>query len=308
MIKYKRMNFVGNAYLFSEMYYLQEVFDMRYIIKIIIIGAVQGLTEFLPVSSSGHTAVLKAIFGLSEMGIAFDVLLHFGTLIAVCLFYYKDILALATEVVEVIKDIFRGRNLFDRNRPYRVLLIMMTVTTIPTAIVGILLEDLFEFSNIAVVGALLLINSLLLYISDKIEIGTKTARTASVKDALIVGLLQSCAIAPGISRSGTTIFAGKLSGFDTQFAVKYSFLCSLPTILGAILLKLGNLFSQPLSKEQGIGYLLAFATSAVVGYLSLNLLKMLTKGKRMKYFSVYCFLLGVFCIVYGVTVYIVSMR
>lgn len=272
------------------------------IIKTIIVGIVQGLTEFLPVSSSGHIAIFKELFGLDEAGVAFDVLLHFGTLIAVCIFYFKDIVALIVEVFELIKDIFTGKKIFNTERPYRVLLIMLVITTIPTAIAGLLLEDLFEtiFTSLIVIGCALLLTSALMYIIGKIKIGEKHEKDITIKDALVVGLCQSCAIVPGLSRSGSTIFGGRISGFDPQLAVKYSFLCSLPTILGAIVLKIGDLFDESLGNTQIIGYALSFVAAAVVGYLALKLLDHMAKRRNMKPFAIYCLVVGVFCIVYGV--------
>ena len=272
------------------------------IIKTVIVGIVQGLTEFLPVSSSGHIAIFKEVFGLSEAGVAFDVLLHFGTFIAVCIFYFKDIVALIVEFFELVKDIFKGRKIFNKERPYRVLLIMLVVTTIPTAIAGLLLEDLFEtiFTSLIVIGCALLLTSALMYIIGKIKVGEKQAKDITFKDALVVGLCQSCAIVPGLSRSGSTIFGGRLSGFSPQLAVKYSFLCSLPTILGAIVLKIGDLFEDSLGNTQIIAYALAFVASAVVGYLALSMLDHMAKRKNMKPFAIYCLVVGVFCIVYGI--------
>ncbi len=272
------------------------------VIKIVIVGIVQGLTEFLPVSSSGHIAIFKEIFGLSENGVAFDVLLHFGTLIAVCVFYYKDIIALVFEAIELVKDIFKRNKIYNKERPYRVLLLMLIITTIPTAIAGLLLEDLFEtvFTSLLVIGIALLITSALMYIISNIKVGTKQAKDITVKDALVVGLCQSCAITPGISRSGATIFAGRISGFDTQLAVKYSFLCSLPAVLGSVVLKIGDLFEQSLSNTQVTGYIIAFIASGIVGFLSLNMLNMMAKKRNMKPFSIYCACAGLFCIVYSI--------
>ena len=274
------------------------------IIKTIIIGIVQGVTEFLPVSSSGHIRIFKEIFGLSETGLVFDVLLHFGTLIAVCIFYYKDIIALILEFFALIRDIFSfgKRKIFNKERPYRILLIMIIITTIPTAIAGLLLEDLFDtiFSSIIVVGFALLLTSALMYITSKIKVGSKKAGDITVKDALVVGLCQSCAIVPGLSRSGSTIFGGRISGFDLQLSVKYSFLCSLPAILGAIILNVGDMFEQSLTSNQLIGYIGAFIAATVVGYLSLNMLNMMAKKKNLKPFAYYCAFAGLLCIVYGI--------
>ena len=276
------------------------------IIKTIIIGIVQGVTEFLPVSSSGHIRIFKEIFGLSEAGLAFDVLLHFGTLIAVCVFYYKDIIALIIEFFALVRDIFSfgKRKIFNKERPYRILLIMIIVTTIPTAVAGLLLENLFDtiFSSIIVVGVALLITAVLMYVTSHIEAGNKTARDITFKDALVVGLCQSCALVPGLSRSGSTIFAGRISGFSMKLAVKYSFLCSLPAVVGAIILNIGDLFSQSLTSNQITGYIGAFIASAVAGYLSLNMLSMMAKKKNLMPFAYYCVFAGLLCIVYGIVV------
>lgn len=309
MIKYKRMNFVGIAYLFIEMCCLQEVFDMKYVLKTVIIGIIQGVTEFLPVSSSGHAAILKDVFGLSEESVGFDVLLHMGTLIAVCVFYRRDIAALAREAVRLVVDTFSGKRAFERNNEYRVLLIMIIVTTLPTAVVGFLLENVFEtlFSSVTAVGFSLIITSVMLYISGKFDNGKKQAADITLMDALVVGIFQSCAITPGISRSGATTFAGRLSGFDARFAVRYSFLCSLPTVLGALVLKGKEIFVQSFSGTHAVAYVLAFVASAVVGYLSLELLNKISNKRRMKSFSVYCLLLGSLCIIYGAVKNVMSM-
>ncbi len=274
------------------------------IIKTIIIGIVQGLTEFLPVSSSGHIRIFKELFGMDDVGIAFDILLHLGTFIAVCIFYFKDIIALITELFSLIGDIFSfgKKKILNKERPYRVLLIMLIVTTIPTAIAGLLLEDLFDtiFTSIIVVGAALLLTAVLMTILSHTKQGDKTAEDITFKDALVVGLCQSCALVPGLSRSGSTIFGGRISGFNMQFAVKYSFLCSLPTILGAIVLKIGDLFETALEPNALIGYAGAFVAAIIVGLLSLKMLDMMAKKKNLMPFAYYCTAVGIFCVIYGI--------
>lgn len=273
-------------------------------IKTIIIGIVQGLTEFLPVSSSGHIRIFKELFGLSESGLAFDVMLHLGTLIAVCVFYRKDIAALAVETVYFVRDIFSfdGKRIFNTSRPYRILLTMMIITTVPTAVAGYFLEELFDtvFSSLAVVGIALIITALLMYITSYAEVGCKTEKDITVKDALIVGVCQSCALVPGLSRSGATIFGGRISGFDMRFAVKYSFLCSLPAVLGAIILNLYDMLSVSAYSESLTGYIGAFIASAVTGCLSLKLLDKMAKKKKLVPFACYCGIVGVICIAYGI--------
>lgn len=274
-------------------------------IKTIVIGIVQGLTEFLPVSSSGHIRIFKEIFGLSETGLAFDVLLHFGTLIAVCTFYKKDVAALIVECAYLAGDIFSfdKKRIFNRERPYRILLIMIIITTIPTAVAGFLFEDLFDtvFSSLTVVGVALIISALLICIASHAKPCAKKQEDMSITDAVAVGLCQTCALVPGLSRSGATIFGGRISGFDMPFAVKYSFLCSLPTILGAMILKVGELFSENLVPELAAGYVGAFVASAAVGFLALKLLDKMAKRRSLMPFAYYCIIVGAICIVCGAT-------
>lgn len=273
-------------------------------VKTIIIGIVQGLTEFLPVSSSGHIRIFKELFGLSENGLAFDVMLHLGTLIAVCVFYRKDIAALAVETVYFVKDIFSfdGKRIFNTSRPYRILLVMIMITTVPTAVAGYFLEELFDtvFSSLAVVGIALIITALLMYMASYAEVGCKTEKDITVKDALFIGLCQSCALVPGLSRSGATIFGGRISGFDMRLAVKYSFLCSLPAVFGAIILNLHGMLSASAYSEGITGYIGAFVASAVTGCLSLKLLDKMAKKKKLVPFVYYCGVVGAMCIAYGI--------
>lgn len=276
------------------------------IIKRIIIGIVQGLTEFLPISSSAHIRICKEIFSLSDEGVAFDVLLHFGTLVAVCIFYRKDVWGLIKEAFLFLRDIlsFGKTKVFDFNRPQRLMLVMITITTIPTAIVGFLLEDAVEniFSSLVFVGIALVLTSLMLVVTDKIQQHEPEKNESEIcaKDAFLIGICQSCAVVPGLSRSGATVFGGRVCGFDLRFAVKYSFLCSLPAIIGAIVLKAGDISTAAMTPVDAIGYVAAFAVSAAVGYLSLGLLDMLAKKKNFKLFAYYCAIVGVICIAYSI--------
>ncbi len=275
------------------------------IIKKIIIGIVQGITEFLPVSSSGHIRIFKEIFALSEDGLVFDVLLHMGTLIAVCVFYHKDVVQLMKELFAFIRDIFSfgKRNPFCIENPQRRLFIMIMITTIPTALAGIFLDDIVEnvFSSLIFVGISLMITAFLLIAADKITCQYNKDETEIMKkDAFMVGLCQACAIVPGISRSGATVFAGKASGFNMEVAVKYSFLCSLPAIIGAIVFKFKDIAKLSLDINQIAGYVAAFVASAVTGYLSLGLIDVVAKKNKLSVFAYYCIAVGIGCILYCV--------
>ena len=277
---------------------------MLEVLKAIALGIIQGLTEFLPVSSSGHLKIFSEVLHFQDSSIAFDVLLHLGTLIAICIFYFRDIVGLIVEFFMLIRDLFSfGKyKIFDGERPRRILLIMIIITSIPTAIAGLLLEEIIDtaFSSLILVGIALLITSTLMSIIDKLPQGKKKAGQITVGNALTVGLIQSAAIIPGISRSGSTIFAGRLCGFDTALCVKYSFLCSLPAVAGAAILKIGDLFAETLSSIQITSYILGFVASAIVGYFALRLLNMMAKRRNFKPFAYYCAAAGAFSIIYGI--------
>lgn len=283
------------------------------IAETIFLGIVQGIAEFLPVSSSGHLAIFKNIFGLQEMGITFDVLLHLGTLLAVFLVYWKDIKKLIIDGIGIIVDCFRNIITFIRckihktkpqyikviNSTYRRFALLIIVSTIPTGIIGILASDLIESvsAGLIIPGICLLITGVLLLISDSIESGMKKIADTSYKNAIIIGIAQGFATLPGISRSGTTITACLLSKFDRSYAVKYSFIMSIPAILGAAIVELKDIGSENLSSGLLINYLIGMVVAAVVGYISIKTMLIVVRNKKFKYFAYYCFLAGTFAIV-----------
>lgn len=198
-----------------------------------ILGFVQGVAEFLPISSSGHLTLFQHFFGLAEPDNLFNVLLHFATLLAVCIYYFQD-------VAEMIVEFFRGiAALFSRhpspgNPPEaRRLVLLVIVGTLPLFAV-LLIKNKVEAlgSNPYFVSCALLVTGCILFCSDRMAGGRKNARNATLKDVLLVGVAQGFATIPGLSRSGCTISAGMARGFDRKFAVRYSFLMSLPAVLG----------------------------------------------------------------------------
>ncbi|MCR4658161.1 MAG: undecaprenyl-diphosphate phosphatase [Lachnospiraceae bacterium] len=280
----------------------------------IAMGIVQGLTEFLPVSSSGHLAILKNILNVdTDTGILFDVLLHVATLIAVFLVFYKDIIKLLSEFVKIAADSFSntGRffsNLFakDDKKPYKKLgstsyrrfVIMIIISTIPTAVIGVLLKNVVEgvSGNLLVTGICLLGTGGILLLSDFVEERHKKPKDASYADAAAVGTAQGIATLPGLSRSGCTIVAGLLCGFDRKFAVKYSFIMSMPAILGALILELKDIESGLSGAEIG-AYIVGMIFALVVGYVALVLTVRLVMSKYFKFFSYYCFAVGAISLV-----------
>ena len=279
----------------------------------IILGIIQGLTEFLPVSSSGHLALFKGLFNLeSDGGVLFDVLLHVATLIAVFAMYYKDIIKLLAEFGGICADVFVNIRIFFRNisainkegykqivtNMYRKFVVMLLISCIPTAIIGALLNDVVDVvgDNLLVVGFCLIGTGGILFLSDTITNGVKKQKEATYKDAAYIGISQGVATLPGISRSGTTITACLLCGFDRKYAVKYSFIMSMPAILGALILKLFKL-SESAASAPTAGIILGMLLAAIVGYASLYIVNKLVLNKGFKYFWIYCMVMGTLSII-----------
>lgn len=285
------------------------------ILQSIVMGLVQGLAEFLPISSSGHLAIFKEILNINvETGLLFDVLLHIGTLLAIFIAFWKDIKELIIEGLKIIGDFFKnvwylitniGKTPDNKKAyvpmaatPYRRFVLLIIVSTIPTGILGIVLQKTIESasSGILVPGIFLIITGILLQIADRVPTGTLTAENTSYTKALIVGISQGIATMPGLSRSGTTITAGLLCGFERNFAVRYSFIMSIPAVLGAALLEVMD-FEPGMVDTNEIGaYLIGMVVAAVVGYLSIKTMLVIVRGKKFKYFSFYCFFIGAIAI------------
>ena len=280
----------------------------------VLMGIIQGLTEFLPVSNSGHLALINGIFGVeTDGGILFEVLLHVATLAAVCAVYYKDIIRIVLDFFAICKDVcinigrfFKNISAINRQEyvqicttPHRKLVVMLIISTIPTGIMGVLLDDVVEAvsGNLLIVGLCLLGTGGILFLSDLIENGSKKQKDANFGDSLIVGITQGFAVLPGLSRSGTTITGCLLCGFDRKFAVKYSFLMSVPAILGALVLEL---FKLPGSEGTGVSAgacIVAMLLAAVIGYFALRLVNALAVNRKFKPFWIYCFAVGAIAII-----------
>lgn len=264
-------------------------------------GLVQGLTEFLPVSSSGHLVIFGEILGLQiDDGNAFAVLLHLATFISVCIVYYKDIIELIKEFFLMIADICRGR--FDFKRPYRRMLIMLIIATVPAVVVGVIFK-MFDIdailSNLLMVGFMLLITAVLMFIVDRFNKNTFDALNAKYSSAFAVGLAQACALMPGLSRSGSTITAARALGYKKEFAIKFSFLMSLPAILGAAVLEGAGLIGSGGFSVEIVPLAVGFIAAAVSGVLAIKFLINLLNKNKFYFFSVYCALAGAVSIVFG---------
>jgi undecaprenyl-diphosphatase len=272
-------------------------------------GLIQGLTEFLPVSSSGHLALFKILFGVdTDTGILYDVLLHVGTLIAIFAVYYKDLLKLIAEGFLIIRDalvnvaIFFGNLRKAAKAPYRKVInsgyrkfvMLIIVSTIPTGVIGVLCKDVVEMASelLIVPGICLIITAILLLIADHVKDGDKLPKQITYTNAFGIGIAQGIATLPGLSRSGTTITACLLSGFQRNFAVKYSFIMSIPAVLGALVLELGDITTVGIGSAEMLYYIIGMAIAAVVGYICIKTMLVIVRKKKFLGFSIYCFIVG----------------
>lgn len=263
----------------------------------VFMGFVQGVAEFLPISSSGHLSLMQHFFGFEEVDNLFNILLHFATLIAVCVVYWKDIVEMVLEFFRGLASLLtkRGSREVDRPPEARRLVLLVILGTLPLLLV-IPIEDKVELlgNSPIFVSIALLVTGFILFFSDRMARGKKNGRTATVVDALLVGVAQAFATVPGLSRSGCTISAGMLRGFDRKFAVRYSFLLSLPAVLGATLLKVVKTIS-----DGGINtallpkYLIGMVVAGVVGYFSIRLVQLLADKGKFGKFSIYCWIAGI---------------
>lgn len=266
----------------------------------VLLGLIQGVTEFLPISSSGHLAIAEHLLGqtgASDIPGFFDVLLHLGTLIAVFAAYWEDIREMVLEFFSGIGDLARGTTP-SPVPPARRLILLIVVGTLPLFAV-LPVKDLVEGlgDNMYFVAAALLVTGCLLFASDRVKKGRKTERTATLLDAVLVGAAQAVATCPGISRSGTTITAGCFAGFERKFAVRFSFLLSIPAVLGANILSLKDALEAEVDWTALPVYLAGVAVSAVVGYACIRLLKMIAEKGRFGFFAYYCWVIGVVTLV-----------
>jgi undecaprenyl-diphosphatase len=242
------------------------------------LGIVQGLTEFLPVSSSGHLVIFQHLFGVKEAPLAFDVLVHWGTLLAVFVAFWGDI-------YKIIR------------RPFSKLTYLIVVGCIPAGLAGILLEPVFEkaFQSLLVVGIGLFITGIILMLSENMtnhSLFQKGLRETSYWDVIFIGIIQAIAIVPGISRSGSTIAGGLLAGLEREFAARYSFLLSIPVILGAGVIQLKDLAVQSLPDQQLLPFIIGPVAAAVSGFIAIKLVMRLVKKGRLSIFSYYCWVVG----------------
>ncbi len=271
-------------------------------ITVIIQAFVQGLTEFLPVSSSGHLSVLQHITGVDgEAALILSIVLHLGTLVAVFIAFWGTIWGMIKEFFLTFRDIFTGKftwNGMNGTRRMMFMVIFATLILVPVY----LFESFFTArqgdGDIVFEGVAFLFTAMLLFLSDKCSNGTKQGEDMKLRDGLTVGLFQCVALFPGVSRSGTTTAAGLFCGLDKQTAVTFAFILGIPAILGGSVLELGDALASDMELDWlALGF--GFVISAVVGFLAIKMVAWLLKKDRFKIFGVYTLILGIVCIAAG---------
>lgn len=266
----------------------------------ILLGLIQGVAEFLPISSSGHLAIAQNILGVNaEIPEFFDVLLHLGTLLAVFVAYWQDIKDMVREFFGGVGDIARHKTPTPVP-PGRRLILLIIIGTLPLfAVLPIHKRVQGLADNMGFIGGALIVTGFLLFACDLVRKGRKDERTATWLDAVVVGVGQAIATMPGISRSGMTITAGCFSGFERRFAVRFAFLLSIPAVLGANVLSLKDALEAGIDWSQAPVYLVGVIVAAVTGYLCIRLLKMIADKGRFGSFAYYCWAVGVVTLVIG---------
>lgn len=270
----------------------------------ILLGIVQGVAEFLPISSSGHLAILQNLFALSagEDHLFFDVLLHLGTLISICVCYWGDIVAMVREVFIVLRGGRRADGTpVQGNLGAARLFMMIVVGTLPLFLVLPINDKVEELYYITpFIGVALLLTGCMLFVSDKMTPGKRTEKNMRFRDALVIGLCQCVATLPGLSRSGTTITAGIATGLDRNFAMKYSFLLSLPAVLGANLLSfIKALREESIDASLIPAYLIGMLAAMLSGIAAISLMKLIAKKSKFGWFAYYCWGAGLLTIIFS---------
>ncbi|MBO2942894.1 undecaprenyl-diphosphate phosphatase [Paenibacillus sp. F411] len=262
--------------------------DVLLWLKYLFLGMVQGITEPIPVSSSGHLVIVQELMGLKQEGLFFEVLTNTASLFAIAVIYRQDIARLISSTVKFI---------LTREKEYRsdfMFSLYVVIGTIPAALAAVLLKSQIEqfFSSIHTVSISLLVTGVALWLIRNLR-GRKRDGDLSVRDALLVGLAQAVALIPGISRSGATVISSMAVGMKQETALRFSFMLYIPISVGGIILSVSDLTQNPERASMAVPYVLAFAASLVTTYFSMKwLMNVMAKG-NLKYFAYYCFAVGI---------------
>ncbi len=274
------------------------------VIKAFILGLIQGISEFLPISSSGHLSIVGYLMGMdpeSDNLLSFNILLHVATLAAVFIVYRKDIAEMIKAFFAMCGDLFTGKGFRLKEFLYRRLIVMLIAGTLPAVVAALLLGDIIQTPQLWQIGIFLIITAVLLYLSERLSGGKIDLENMSVKRAFCVGCFQGLGTLPGISRSGSTIVGGLFSGLDKATAVRFSFLLSIPAILGALVLDIKDMLSVQTQTLSFLPVAVGMITAAVSGYFSIRFLLKIVEKSKLSYFSIYCIAAGIFAIILNFT-------
>jgi len=251
-----------------------------------LLGALQGLTEFLPISSSGHLVLASKLLNFQEQGLAFDVFVHLGTLVSICIVFRKEL----TAMVKAPFAVLRGKA-DDEVKRYYQWDIYVVVATLPAVVIGLFLKNNIEqlFGSILLVYSMLFVTGIIMTLTPYLK---ETSVKLNCPRALAIGCAQAMAIFPGLSRSGSTIFIGMFLGLNRETVARFSFIMSIPAIIGAVVLQSRELVANPPTADSMVMILAGTATSAVCGYLAIMLLLGVIRRNRLQYFGYYCLVLA----------------
>lgn len=275
------------------------------VIKAFILGLIQGVSEFLPISSSGHLSIAGQLMGMDPEAsnlLSFNILLHVATLAAVFIVFRNDIWEMIKAFFGMLGDLFTGKGLRLKEFTYRRLIIMLIAGTIPAVFAALFLGDIIENPELWQIGIFLIITAILLFLSEKLAGGNISLEEMSVKRAFCVGCFQGLGTLPGISRSGSTIVGGLFSRLEKSTAVRFSFLLSIPAILGALVLDLKDMVGATTQTLSFMPVAVGMITAAISGYFSIRFLLRLVEKSKLSYFSYYCIAAGVFAIILNFTI------
>lgn len=268
---------------------MEPIYDLILLIKYVCLGVLQGVTEPLPISSSGHLIIIQEFFSIHLPGLSFEIMVHFGSLLAICAVYRKDIVRLLTHSWKYIRTYERTYYADFR------FVLMLCLATLPAGIIGLFFGDVISgrFSTVGVVGSTLLITGVFLWIIRNIR-GVKGDAHLSVKDSVIIGCAQAVALIPGISRSGATLVAALLLGVHRDTALRFSFLLYIPVSIGSTLFQVKDFIQDERLQMIAIPLAIAFIASIIATFFALKWFMDIMKKGNLKYFAFYCFILGGF--------------
>ena len=269
------------------------------LLKAIILAIVQGITEFLPISSSGHLAILQIMFNIKDGNVFFSQVLHFGTLLSILLVYHKQVINMIVEFFKMLGSLIKREKI--KLNHYQKLALYIIVATIPTVIIALFIEKFLNqlYMSSLIIGVCFIITAFMIYFIDINIRGKETMKitNAGMPRVLVIGAVQGVAALPGISRSGSTIFISHILGINKKDAVDFSFLLAIPAMLGGFILGLKDVFKEGSAVSFDDNAIVGLIVSFVTGVLAIRLIKVLIKKKKFHIFSYYLVVLGIICIV-----------